>query len=1057
MVLSVVLLNPDEQFIEFLDTDLLNIEETTEEKSIRTCNVEYLMTDVDHAKDVFKLGNKLWVSGDKHIEDCLYVINEDIDFNLFQDNTISFDIEEVLVELNNAPFFSQTDLTEKNGFTISTVNNEPHVLVNRAALEFWFGDYFNIGIIQSCLSPNLQKIAPNGTMTLMSLLRYIEEETSNVFITRYEKDPQKNIIHRYLDFLNPDSNLLYWDLKAEFEYYEEESPNNITIDDETTVSEVIENEDDIVIFPEFKHSDPLDFDNLILKIINENEELINVNLSENGLNGTAEIYTFLISYTANGLSISITGKNIAPTSGEITSQKNNSMITYTTVESVVLSPEEIVLSNNCLFEIMDVSTEKIVYSQKISPQLGNVQPQILNLGYNMEDIDFEVSESDTFTAIAPVIKVSDVTDSNSLSRKNYDTLIKRWINLKVKKGDLVPMIIQKTNSSIKPSARSASVVSSAYWSRPLKPNDQTDGDDKRYEYLEGTAYWYAPFSKLKGEIFVADDTDTGVDYNQIKGRPDVHESELITSMPKIGSVETSEEDVYAIFNAVCMKLKDKRYPAVNVKAKVANFVNGFDNNFGLYDKVFLKVPGVDSLVTAKVIKTMKNPKAPHENTVELDSYSISSKAVQKDTEILANNLGLKYPNKKKLNVTLLDDEGNAIPKKKVTFAVFKVDDSGSSFRKAYTKTTNNNGIATLQVGFKPGNYTIDITFGGDVVYGSSANSVSVNVSGTIVKKSKKTDKSSASKKSKVSKNKTKTKIVKRFWGKCGQSPDKKQVISISQPSGRDSYKYSYNQLWKTVFKNKCPYCGKAELRWDDGRRNGCIKRNGHTGNKTDVPEGEITCNSCDCDYDGVTGLEKMWGSNRRLTTLKKPVKSNSNEKNNLLNGKLLFDSKKVKVKVKKVNSKKPRKQDTRTSFPVTQTGKVSKSVRSKAISIVEDSTGIPAAKKIIKWVAKHIKWEDRNDFYQSPATTLRRKKGNCCCQADLAAQMLYIVGVMDKVDVRYVHVHKPGKGHVFLRINKIYCDPCKTSNPWGHYITGYGVPGSGPITKYPRLPFERSY
>ena len=1048
MALTVVLLDSNENFLEFLDTDLIEITETHEKKSIRTCNISYKIQDLNHTKEIFKIGNKLWISGVKRMKDCLYVIDENINFNLFQDNVITFPVEEVLVELNNAPLFTQTDLTTKNGFTLTTVSGETHITLNRSALEFWFGDYFDIGIVQSCLTSRLQKIAPTGTMTLMKLLRFIEEETSNIFVSRYEKDPQENIIHRYLDFLNPDQSTLSWELKAEFEFQDESDPDEITLENENVVSEIIEEEEDIVNFSNFIPPTPLNFDNLICNFKTADGVILtSFDLSEKGLNGNAEIYTFFINYNNGTITISINGKNIASVSQETLSQQiNDSDYDYTQIESATATKTK-TLPNESVFEIFDSETEKVIYKQTINASLGNVQPQILDLGYNTEDIDYEVNESDTFNAIAPVFTLSDVTDSNSLTRSDYDTIITRWINLEVNKGDLVPMIIQKTTSSTKPSARSASVVSGPYWSRPLKPNDQTDGDDKTYEYLEGTAFWNAPFHKKKGEIFVADDNDTGLDYNTIRGKKDVKTTNPVAT-PKIGQVETSEEDKYAIFNAVCLKLKDKRYPAVNVKASVANFRNGFNNNYGLYDKVFIKIPGISTLVSAQVVKTVKNPKNALENRVELDSYSITNKNVQKDTEIIAHNLKLKYPNKKTLEATLLDDEGNKLNGKLITFAVSKVEDSGTSFVKAYTKKTNSQGKAKLQIAFKPGNYTIDITYGGDVIYGSSANSVSINVSGKV--KTTQKDNKSASKK----KTTTKKKKVTTYYDKYGVSPDKKYIMAVGLPSAPgDLGKYGYKH-WETVFVNKCPHCGHATLHW--GYRFGSYFRGRREGGSY---EGIIICEHCDADYSAISGREHVYNGAKRLSIHKQPVKSSHNRAQNLKKGKIPYNTITKTVKSKKVTSNKTRNKVSRSSYPSSQSGKISSSVESKALSIVENSTGIPAAKKIIKWVAKNIKWENRNDFYQSPATTLKRRKGNCCTQADLAAQMLDAAGVIetDNIDVRYVHVHRPGKGHVFLRINKTYADPCKTANPWGHYVTGYGKPGSGPITKYPNLPFNRSY
>lgn len=1050
MPLTVVLLDSNEQFISFLDDDLLEITETHEKKSIKIAKISYQIEDLSYTKDNFRMGNKLWVSGYKNAEDCLYVISEDIDFNLFQDNLVTFTVEEVLVELNYAPLFSQTDLTIKNGFEITSISGESHVTVNRAALEFWFGNYFEIGVVQSCLTSRLQKIAPSGTMTLMKLLRYIEDETSNIFVTRYEKDPQQNIIHRYLDFLNPDNSNSAWGIKAEFEFQRELEPNLISLEGETVVTEDIAEEDDIVDFATVTQPEPFDFNNLVCNFRYENEILTSFDLSELKLNGTAEIYTFDINYNNGNITIKIDGKNVATISQqELTGQINTNDGSYTQIESATTN-KIYNLPNGAVFEIFDTVSNDVLYKQTINANLSNVQPQILDLGYNTEDIDYIVSESDTFNAIAPVLTLSSSTDSNSLTRADYNKIITRWINLSVKKGDIVPMIIQKVTSSVKPSSRSASVVSSAYWNRPLKPSDNTDGEEKSYEYLEGTAYWAAPFSKHKGEIYVADDTDTGIDYKSIQGRQDLKVTNPV-SHPKIGQVETSDEDIYAIFNAVCMKLKEKRYPSINLKASVANFRNGFDNNYGLYDTVFIKVPGLSTLVSAQVVKTVKNLKDFTENTVELDSYSISNKNVQKDTEIIANNIQLKYPNKKNLEATLLDDEGYTLKNKLVTFAVSKVDDSGTSFLKSYTKKTNSKGVAKLQIGLKPGNYTIDITYGGDVLYGSSANSVSVNVSGKVKKESK--SKTSASKK----KTTTKKKKVTTYYNKYGVSPDGKYIRAIGRASGGNELsKYGYG-FYDTVLHRKCP-CGSTKLFWSifyAGNERDNEGRFPATGRiEGGSAEGHIFCADCDRDFS-IFG--KNHGTAGNLRVYKSPKKSSKKQAYKLKNGKMPYKVITKTVKTKKVTSTKQRTMVSRSSYPRSQSGKISSSVKSKALSIVGNSTGIPAAKKIIKWVAKHIKWENRNNFYQSPATTLRRRTGNCCCQADLAAQMLDAAGVCTTVDVRYVHVHRPGKGHVFLRVNKTYVDPCKTANPWGHYVTGYGRPGSGPITKYPKLPFERGY
>lgn len=166
---------------------------------------------------MFKIGNKIAILGDEHIKDCLYVINTHVKEDLFKENSFSFDMEEVLVELNNAPLVSHTDFS-KNCFLTKTTNDELTVKVDWNSLNAWFGDYFNIGVVQDCLSDYASYIPFTGTMTRMSLLRLIEEETGNIFVTRYEKDCLENVIHCYLDFLNPININRNWTLNLEYTF-----------------------------------------------------------------------------------------------------------------------------------------------------------------------------------------------------------------------------------------------------------------------------------------------------------------------------------------------------------------------------------------------------------------------------------------------------------------------------------------------------------------------------------------------------------------------------------------------------------------------------------------------------------------------------------------------------------------------------------------------------------------------------------------------------------------------------------------------------------------------
>lgn len=192
MSFTILVLDSKEEPLEYLDSEQCEIEEICEEKELRRLTLIYpLGENINHIREIFKIGNKVWVPGGNGLESCLYIISSTNKFDFWQDNNIELELEEVLVELNYVELFEQK-------------NNE-NCTINKSFLEAEFGKYFNIGIVEDCLTTNLKSVALNGTMTKLELLRYIEDETSNIFITRYEKDEENNIIHRYLDFKKPTS------------------------------------------------------------------------------------------------------------------------------------------------------------------------------------------------------------------------------------------------------------------------------------------------------------------------------------------------------------------------------------------------------------------------------------------------------------------------------------------------------------------------------------------------------------------------------------------------------------------------------------------------------------------------------------------------------------------------------------------------------------------------------------------------------------------------------------------------------------------------------------
>ena len=141
-------------------------------------DLEYTFQDYVEDKELFRKGNKIFICKDINIRDCLYVINTDVKVNIFDENQFTLPLEEVLVELNNAPLVSHLDLSNHSDvFKTRTHNGALEVKIDWNSLNYWFGEFFNIGVVQDCLNSTVQWIPFFGTYNLMNLLRYIEEQT----------------------------------------------------------------------------------------------------------------------------------------------------------------------------------------------------------------------------------------------------------------------------------------------------------------------------------------------------------------------------------------------------------------------------------------------------------------------------------------------------------------------------------------------------------------------------------------------------------------------------------------------------------------------------------------------------------------------------------------------------------------------------------------------------------------------------------------------------------------------------------------------------------------
>ena len=814
--MNITVLNNDEEFLQFLDPELCEMTETIEKDGLRTLSFTYYFQDMVEDKKLFKIGNKLWVSGDSNLKDCLYVINTSIVQDIYKENTFKCEMEEVLVELNYAPLFTQNELSTQNGFTFSTnqTNEEYSVLVNWNSLNYWFGEYFNIGVVQKCISDYQAKIGLSGTINLMTLLRHIEEETGNIFVTRYEKDCVNNTIHRYLDFLNPINVSKPWVLNLEYDFLEISNTSYVYTEDgeETTDTyEDVYDKDDIVEWADdYTPVTNINPSNIRFQITNELGQVLGNNglIYEEGVSEPLMWESYEVGFQdqtqsaiislqkeKNYIGLTVNEKEFViidnPPSGDIDKA-------YTTTGNSISDDNKrsnALIPDDSWFELYDTSKEKAVFRTQINYEIGHVHDEILDFGFNLDNVLLELDETDTYTAISPVL--NNTNESEALSRANMADLISRWQGLSVNKGDTLPMIVEKitvqaSSLSAAKTAMGTYNVSTNYWSRPYKPNDNIDTDtpaNSTWEFYKATAYWKAPYTKVGGEFHINTDAVLDTEYTHIKGRPDTRDGrDISTSRPKMGTVETTAEDIYVIYNLVANKLREKQSPNFNLTVDVANLRGQEYNNYDLHDKVYVKIPDMNELLTARVVKTSKEGHDVAKNVIELDNYSTNTSNIQHNTFIEASNVSFKYPNSKDYVCRLVnmdydssDPDSVQYPANKlISFTLYKVENGFASLtRQSYTKVTNGYGQVTLPLKYDPGDYELSISFGGDEEYLDCSMSVDVNVSGT--KQVQTTSKKATSTKAKTTatagekKTTTKSNVAKK-------NTSNKQRTIIGNPS-----------------------------------------------------------------------------------------------------------------------------------------------------------------------------------------------------------------------------------------------------------------------------------
>lgn len=566
--LNIVVLDPEENIIKWLDADLCDIKETCAVNKCRQIELTYPidLNDLNlEGGNWYDAGNKLYIPSTLGINSCLYVINADYDLDYWKKNTVSFTAEEVLTELNyNLVGFitavtpgnsgqegesegegeeaesvidpdedqipsgemlekTYTDESQRRGTQIFKYKDK--IEITSEVLTAFFGDYFDISGVDS-LDEQKKYISPSGTMTYMSLLRLIEEQTERVFITEYVSNGHE--ITRRLNLRN------YQNMRR------------------------------------------------------------------------------------------------------------------------------------------------------------TAQTELLDLNYNLDSLELNVSEEDTYTAMAP-----EFTDNSTVVQADTSQTV-------IDTGSELVNTAQNASSNVDTQTKSISEVISDWLDYEVEPRQEHPmiiQKDSAGNLVE-VASWYAPFRKMAGSLEIVSERKTESQYNHITG----YNNNITLS--KCGKVSTSETIPQIIYNTLANALLNKLSPVYDLKIDVKDIqeLMGIPNlSYELYETLQVRVPNFDYFVPCRITGTVKNPHKPGENkiTVETDVKSIRN---LHETEIVSSNMIVNDNNPVNIGGLLLSEE-MGLPESLVTINIKLVQAFNDGTININTSTGNKNTLQQATTKFDPENNT----------------------------------------------------------------------------------------------------------------------------------------------------------------------------------------------------------------------------------------------------------------------------------------------------------------------------------------------------------------
>lgn len=1047
MSINIILLDNEENFIRYLNPEEISVTEHEETGKISSLKLKIpLSEDIIGDINDFTPGHKIWISGSQVSRDCLYLINESLDTNIWVKQEIELNVEEVLTELNYAPLLTPFDLA--NVWKGDVV--EKSVPVDVPHLKQWFGQWFQIDANKGYEAPEQLNIQIPETMTRMEFLRYIEQETHNIFRTRYVKKPDENIIVRYLDFKRPHS---FGKNKHEVVTINYNADNIIYSVDEsksfTAISPLIK----------VKRKEELEKWKQTNTAIKKFKD-IKIKKGEKIPYGFSSTYNEMYPIP----SVKVGKKAVVEGTSAYGKYFRRIPGDYWYVDFPTLFWTDGYLggkhNSKTIRKIEDIATKKNIkkydgYICKCAED-GDYTLWRNNKSYKATG----VKEGDYF--ICNGYKWEVVRKKHRTERLKWITALSFWKAPFNKRAGEFYITNDKVDSKIN---------YDHIYSRP-NPDSYLEigGVD---EYIED------PIEEASEKEL--DDDDTGDDGEQ--------PFRILT--PKIGNVKPTETnyDPYEIYRDVVKELRKVNHPFIKVKANIKDLK--LTGNYNLYDKVYVKIPTINHLVETVITKTDKNPQLIGDVKIELENSDVFKPIYLKKplfrirNETVEPNASFEFKGRLVTTVTTTGKKPRnvdvGVPNRRVYVAIIKP----NSKKTIQTKNINLSGGKHQKGKFDKYGRSPDKTFICGIGY-KSAGKDNQFWKGVFKNRCPRCGRRGGLYWGFKRRN-TYNPISKRNWslrkwghhegeftcGYCGAD------YSVQGWEKRNGSRYRLKPVSKgTVKKYANQRLGKKEanqlikgkLKFKE------VEDTAKTTTKTKNIPGNCWVYSAVTDKNGwfkiktkLKGIEKknykfqctFAGDNvyddctgTVEITCREDPKWNINYKvtGNAYTGKTMYI---------------PRRGCSH------HTGKLSKSVEKKAKQIVGTKKGLAAVKLLANWVSKHIKYKYRNNFKHSPASTLRTRRGNCCEKADLFMHMCEACNLHRKqggatsFKLQYVHTRKGKDGHVFIRIGRgggkyTYIDPTVGGgNCYGKVVRGYKPTKRNKkrarISTYPCLPFGRDY